>query len=909
MPVSGNTLECIIQARDQFSAKFESIMNRAMTSMQKGQKQTDFFSGSLVRMFAKFSIIEHGIRRVASMFEQMLYPLKAVEEINMSLIRMSALFTGMMEAPAKGKTIADQFNQASAYSERLFQTLVRINPYIAGGLKDLMLMTEEMAKQGIVLDINNEKQVRSFQNIANAVMTVSAGYQNREVQIRQEARSLMEGVIRPTNQLAMMVNAMVGGNLKVMVDQWKRQGTLIENMGMYLKGFDAASGRISLTWDAVKTTFESIIQLAMYEKFQGLYTDLMKQGVKLNDWLMENKDIVGGYVKAVWDTLAATVGTVVKAFKDLASILDALAGRDFTSAIPKNLIFFFTVLLPKLYETTTMLGQIGKELDKIEKRGKPKTKEEEGILDIFKEAFGPVGKSLRQFGIRLLQEAGWNIDELKKEYRELGIQLGEAYGEGFDEEYDKIARELMQRGEPALKLMPPPPDPEAVKKYEEFMSAMEDLITKKGDTIWGSFWVKYYKGEELAIKAGVKDMTEFENTMAVLSFEYLNKQKIADSEMRIKILTAARQQYGGEELLILEKAKLMELQGKNEVQVKEWTSAETTKLAQKDFEDYVKYTIRRGDVFEAQVKREIAHTNRLRDSKHDAYVKWYEDLKIIDEERESAYTKEGEMYGLLMERSGKYFDFFKSRAIEGLKLEKEAVIERFRGLIDVGVIEEYYAQKTKDKILEIREANLKNSQEFTEGWNVAYQKNLQDQYTWGQAGLQAYGEVSKAMSQTFSDFFYDAWTGKLKTAEQYFRSFTQSLLRIFADMVSKMIAQDAMLAVTRIFGGWWGGGTTGYGGMDIGETYHQGGYVPRLHKGLASDEFPAILQSGERVLSRSEVTSLDSTRGKGGDTNIVINAVDARSFQQLLWENRSALDSLVASSISVNGQTRKALRR
>ena len=54
--------------------------------------------------------------------------------------------------------------------------------------------------------------------------------------------------------------------------------------------------------------------------------------------------------------------------------------------------------------------------------------------------------------------------------------------------------------------------------------------------------------------------------------------------------------------------------------------------------------------------------------------------------------------------------------------------------------------------------------------------------------------------------------------------------------------------------------------------YHQGGMVgrdgiptrmvdpgvfahaPRLHSGLASDEFPAILQQGERVFSRSEVS-------------------------------------------------------
>ena len=59
--------------------------------------------------------------------------------------------------------------------------------------------------------------------------------------------------------------------------------------------------------------------------------------------------------------------------------------------------------------------------------------------------------------------------------------------------------------------------------------------------------------------------------------------------------------------------------------------------------------------------------------------------------------------------------------------------------------------------------------------------------------------------------------------------------------------------------------------------YHQGGMVgrdgiptrmvdpgvfaraPRLHNGLASDEFPAILQQGERVISRSQASGGSSS--------------------------------------------------
>ena len=91
---------------------------------------------------------------------------------------------------------------------------------------------------------------------------------------------------------------------------------------------------------------------------------------------------------------------------------------------------------------------------------------------------------------------------------------------------------------------------------------------------------------------------------------------------------------------------------------------------------------------------------------------------------------------------------------------------------------------------------------------------------------------------------------------------------------------------------------------------HGGGIVPKLHRGLRSDEFPAILQSGEKVLSRGETSTVDSRRGgQAQNVSITINAVDARSFQNLLYENRGALDSLVAASLEVNGPTRKAVRR
>jgi hypothetical protein len=63
---------------------------------------------------------------------------------------------------------------------------------------------------------------------------------------------------------------------------------------------------------------------------------------------------------------------------------------------------------------------------------------------------------------------------------------------------------------------------------------------------------------------------------------------------------------------------------------------------------------------------------------------------------------------------------------------------------------------------------------------------------------------------------------------------------------------------------------------------HGGGWIgaPRFHNGawIGQDERPAILQTGERVLSRSEVASMGGPRGVDsaarGAVNITVNTLD-----------------------------------
>jgi lambda family phage tail tape measure protein len=76
---------------------------------------------------------------------------------------------------------------------------------------------------------------------------------------------------------------------------------------------------------------------------------------------------------------------------------------------------------------------------------------------------------------------------------------------------------------------------------------------------------------------------------------------------------------------------------------------------------------------------------------------------------------------------------------------------------------------------------------------------LADQAAWAEwkkQGADAMASVltlsertAEAMEQNFSNLFFDAWKGELKSAEDYFNAFTDSIGRMFSDLAGQMMKQ------------------------------------------------------------------------------------------------------------------------
>ncbi|WP_349361220.1 phage tail tape measure C-terminal domain-containing protein [Stappia sp.] len=157
--------------------------------------------------------------------------------------------------------------------------------------------------------------------------------------------------------------------------------------------------------------------------------------------------------------------------------------------------------------------------------------------------------------------------------------------------------------------------------------------------------------------------------------------------------------------------------------------------------------------------------------------------------------------------------------------------------------------------------------------------------------------------------------GAFQSAENAIGQFVRTGKLNFRDLVTSLLADLAQLAARRFILGpianALSGVFSGAGGI-FANVLHAGGMVgsagpsrmvpamafaaaPRMHgggmAGLRHDEVPAILQRGERVLSRREAQRY----GAGGGVNVTIMARDAESFRQ----SRTQVAADIARAVSL----------
>ena len=263
--------------------------------------------------------------------------IKAVSDFQTDTIQLAATIASISNIPDPFRA----YKLASTYAKNLVPTLEQVDRYTVLNFDHLMLMTQEFAKQGILLDSNNKKQVESFTRIANAVALYSRnGEDSRQVQ--QEIAAVLRGQVRDSDRLAKLLDSITDGTLRRQIEEWKKQGTVIENLGNLLKGFGPALQDLETSWATVTSSLQTTFNILARETLTPLMETWSKQLLDFNNGLINNSTEITNWSRvgliamqqvgnAAYEMTTQTV--------DLIGKMTYAAAKSFGIDLPKELDF------------------------------------------------------------------------------------------------------------------------------------------------------------------------------------------------------------------------------------------------------------------------------------------------------------------------------------------------------------------------------------------------------------------------------------------------------------------------------------------------------------------------------------------------------------------------------------------
>lgn len=801
-----NQVKLIISAVDNTKSAFDSI-NRQLNSL----------SSQVAIAAGKFLLIQKAVEEVGQAIISAFKPAyEAVEQYNQSVIKIAAMMTSL--AGTQGVSdISKFYKEATEYAQWLVEELEKIDAKTIASAQDLMVMTEEMAKQGIFLK-GNKEELQAFANIANAVAVIAEGSAAKEVQLRQELRALLQGQVDAHSQLASQLNAMVGGSLKEKVELWKKEGTLIQNIGNLLQGYSEASKDLEGTWGAIGSSLQTIQNQIMRMGFREAYIEINNFLKSILEFLRENAEIIASGIHKGWLAVKGvleSIWSILKPFAPIFEIILELVGK-----IANGLGLIVYVILPPLMQRIS------------------------NILKGMVEWVMLVGNLANVFWKLLtldFEGAKKAASEVAKSFRQAGKYTAEAFAGGLGDEIAKRFSEWERKGSktkksPIAAEAIKPIDIEKKKKekdlerykeaYQEFLATLE-MERQEG------YQRELAQVEKWEIEK-LNKLNEFKKKGIISEKEYQEKRALIlqiAGEKRLRIT----EEYA-KKVVDIEKEISKELLNEHEKkiqEIEEWEEERVKKLEELYKQDVISFELFQN----LKVKAHEAMLKKKEEAEREYYFKirqlqlGIELAEIKTAEKTRAITKEEAL----------------RRQIENQKELLSLLEEQAQKIAEVGDTEAWLLmqqqiQGVRDNIVDLNEKLRELTGSYIEGLFEAFYEFAEKSNSAFLKAKEAGQNIISSMEKAFANFFDVTSKGFLD-----FGALARDILfSIYKELLKILVLQPIVNAVLNYVGGFFkpiGGLVMHEGGL----VMHAGGYIPRFHLGV--DEVPAILQRGERVLS------------------------------------------------------------
>jgi len=139
--------------------------------------------------------------------------------------------------------------------------------------------------------------------------------------------------------------------------------------------------------------------------------------------------------------------------------------------------------------------------------------------------------------------------------------------------------------------------------------------------------------------------------------------------------------------------------------------------------------------------------------------------------------------------------------------------------------------------------------------------------------------TAEAMQDAYATFFFDAMTGRLKSLEDYATAALEAIARALSNVMAQMVQVGVQSGIGALFSSGPTATSTPLPESQLGIEFHGGGVAgagggrarslpagawagaPRLHGGLAADEYAAILRRNESVFTPEQTRALGARMG------------------------------------------------
>lgn len=809
---SYNTIKSSGTATAQDLINIERAKNNQIKQLNKelvGSHEINMASmmRAVLRFYAAYYVVSNAIRGT---FSFIMSGIKAIDNLKVSTIAVAAQITSMQGTTGN---ITENYKKNLKYAEALNLKLMEIDANSLANLDQIMLMNRALAGQGVILDLNKEKQIESFTALTNAVMMLTTN-QDKTKQASQEIRALMSGEIKAGDMVARMIDNTIKrqgvykDGLKEIVKLGKQHGDTLERLQPYLLGIVEAAGDISMTWESVGSSLETSWSIIQRSLFKDIYKDITAGGRKAAEWARKNADEIVEKINAIGRAIKFA-GEITLVFIGVLALIKT--GVALWAGYNAVIVWSNTALATGIFRLSTWRALLPG-----------------ATLEV--KTFGAAVKSA--FAVFTAGFIGWEFGTwLSNEYeivRKAGVYMVYGILNAWEWYIYRVKRSWQELKEIVIMS-------KALFTSDTIAAVGERTIAKLN-----ILDAEYEKGKKLRSqmkKEQLKDVSDVAiaaakaKANAVAKIETPKIGGIADQEENEKVIENAKRlaeswddmrktlqnEIAMEGLNDLEK-KLFNIRFEAEQLIEEYKSfpgaitlikkvqvikEQTVKKEAEEakykpiLEDIKKARFEIENFEKTQLEKDIATINakaaEYKDKKIDevTIARWAAlEKQLAEKNAEKKAKEESEkfakdkadayrtMYGDMKDQTQEYYNF----QLEALQKEAD---NYFKLTNDKIMVDKWYLKKKKELDREL----ALSGDNFYEGAKAQYEKMTEDQMTWGKAGATIMEDMSSNMQQTFSDVFMNAWDGQLKTAEDYFAAFKRSIAQMWADLMSEMITQ------------------------------------------------------------------------------------------------------------------------